>query len=82
MKSAGIGAKLGVGFGALIAIALALGALAIWNMRQAAIRASDLADEYMPEIDVAHEIERAMLLVRAEVLAYLHRGDAAAWTCV
>ena len=59
MKNLKLGAKIGLGFGILIVIALALGSMAIWNMRNVAVESTKLAKEYVPEVDVAGKIRGA-----------------------
>ena len=59
MKNLKLGAKIGLGFGILIVIALALGSMAIWNMTNVAGESTKLAKEYVPEVDVAGKIRAA-----------------------
>ncbi len=71
MKNLKLSAKMAIGFGLLIAIACILGGLAIVNMMVVADEATQLATEYVPEVEVANEIERNALM------AYFHlRGYA------
>ncbi len=64
-----IGTKISIGFGLLIAISMLLGGLAIYSMIDAG-RESDLLDQaYVPEVDVANEIERSVLGA-----VFKHRG--------
>ena len=64
-----IGTKISIGFGLLIAISMFLGGLAIYSMVDAG-RDSDLLDRaYVPEVDVANEIERNALEA-----VFKHRG--------
>ena len=60
-KSMKLGTKIGVGFGALILIAVALGAMAIWNMWTVKKVATTLANANVPEVKVANEVERDSL---------------------
>ena len=59
MKNLKLGAKIGLGFGILIIISLALGSMAIWNMKTVATESTKLAKEYVPEVDVAGKIRGA-----------------------
>ncbi len=64
-----LGTKIGLGFGVLIAIAMMLGGLAVYNMKSVAVESTKLADEYVPEVSVAMEIRGA-----ANRLMYAMRG--------
>ncbi len=54
-----LGAKIGIGFGLLIVIALTLGGIAVFNMRAVTVESTKLAKEYVPEVDVAAAIRGA-----------------------
>ena len=69
LKNMKLGTKIGVGFGVLIAIAMMLGGLAVYNMKSVAVESTKLADEYVPEVSVAVEIRGA-----ANRLMYAMRG--------
>jgi len=58
-KNMRLGTKIGVGFGLLIIIAIALGGLAVYNMKNVADESAKLATEYVPEVDVAAQIRGA-----------------------
>ena len=58
-KNMRLGTKIGVGFGLLIVIAIALGSLAVYNMKNVADESAKLAKEYVPEVDVAAQIRSA-----------------------
>ena len=58
MKDWKVGLKVGLGFGVLIMIACALGAVGIIGMNVAENGAVRLAEEYIPEMDVANTLER------------------------
>ena len=68
-----LGAKLGLGFGALIVITLCLGILAYVNMRSAATGSDKLARMYVPEVAEAMAIQQstqdAMLATRSFALS-------------
>ncbi|MBF0527267.1 MAG: hypothetical protein HQK56_19470, partial [Deltaproteobacteria bacterium] len=58
MKKLKLGARVALGFGALILISLIMGGVAFWNMEQVKIKATTLATEYVPEVGVANNLER------------------------
>ncbi len=62
--------KLGIGFGALIAISVLLGGLAIYDMSAVTQDAAQLSEEYVPEVKVANNIERNVLKSMYELRAY------------
>ncbi|MBF0228785.1 MAG: MCP four helix bundle domain-containing protein [Desulfamplus sp.] len=64
-----LGTKIGLGFGSLIIIAMLLGGMAVINMRGVSVDATKLANEYVPEVDIASEIDNA-----ASRLMYAMRG--------
>ncbi|PLX94853.1 MAG: chemotaxis protein [Desulfuromonas sp.] len=70
-----LGAKIGLGFGLLIAIASILGGLAIWNMTSIRDLSTLLAKEYVPEVVVANAIERASQETMYEMRAYGLTGE-------
>ncbi|PKK89878.1 MAG: hypothetical protein CVV64_12045 [Candidatus Wallbacteria bacterium HGW-Wallbacteria-1] len=72
--------KIGIGFAALIVIAVLLGGTAVWIMKGAAERAEILATEYVPEVAVANEIERNALLTMYNIRAYGYTEDEAQLT--
>ncbi len=58
LKNLKLGIKIGGGFGVLIILAAFLGGLAILNMSRVGHDATRLANEYVPEVAVANEVER------------------------
>ncbi len=54
--------KLGLGFGLLIIIAAILGLISVVNMQRISTKSEYLANEYVPEVKLANEIERYSLL--------------------
>jgi methyl-accepting chemotaxis protein len=56
-----LGAKIGMGFGALILIAVALGAVAIIQMTGVLGQANIMKDKNVPAVMVANEVERSSL---------------------
>jgi len=69
MKNLTLGKKITLGFSALLVIATVLGVIAIVNMKQAGKLATDLTTKYVPESDLAAELEislgKVMLAVRS-----------------
>ena len=57
-KDLKVGGKLAIGFGLLILISIILGSLAVSNMSDISNRSTDLAKEYIPEVEVSNAIER------------------------
>ncbi len=82
MKNMTIGKRIALGFGLLMTLAIGLGLVAVWNMGQVKTEARNLAEESVPEISVANEVERFSLLTMYEIrgyglseeVAYLERG--------
>ena len=54
----------------LLLIAILLGALAIWNMNSVNEQSTVLADEYVPEVEVANNIERSCLATMYALRGY------------
>ncbi len=70
MKNMKLGMKMGLGFGILIVIAVALGGMAIWNMRSVGNASTTLANEYIPEVEIANNLERAVSSLMFEMRGY------------
>lgn len=62
--------KLGIGFGLLIAISVTLGMIAVINMHSISTKSKYLANEYVPEVEVANEIERNSLITMYNMRGY------------
>ena len=71
MKNIKLGLKIGGGFGILILIACSLGGLAVFNMKAVEGNSIRLANEYVPEVGIAGDIER-----NAQLAMYAWRGYA------
>ncbi len=69
-KNFKIGTKLGIGFGILIVISMVLGGLAIVNMANISEKSEWLAEEYVPEVEIANNIERFSLLTMYNMRGY------------
>jgi len=70
-KNMRLGMKIAFGFGVLIAIAVLLGAIAVYNMQKVKNESVVLAEEYVPEVIVATELRGG-----ANRLMYAARGYA------
>jgi methyl-accepting chemotaxis protein/CHASE3 domain sensor protein len=67
--------RIALGFGALIVIALVLGGFAAWQMTHSTRSARTLANDNVPEIAVANDVERASLLTMYEIRGYGLTGE-------
>ena len=65
-----IGTKIVTGFTSLLAIAIALGGLAVWNMWGARVESNKLAEEYVPEVTVSALLRGAANRVMYEMRGY------------
>jgi methyl-accepting chemotaxis protein len=70
MKNLKIGMKMALGFGILIAIAVALGGTAVWNMRSVESDSIKLDRQYIAEVDVSGDVERAVAATMFELRRY------------
>jgi methyl-accepting chemotaxis protein len=75
MKQKTIGQKIGLGFSVVVAIAVTVGALAIWKMHGVKTDAAELQKERVPELAVANRIEAGAMLMMYELRAYGLVGD-------
>ncbi len=57
-KNLKLGVKLGTGFGLVIALAITLGLLAVYNMSNIDTETGYLINDYFPEVEVATNLER------------------------
>ncbi|AMK10223.1 methyl-accepting chemotaxis protein [Pseudodesulfovibrio indicus] len=69
-KNLKLGLKLGLGFGCLILIACVLGGVAIYDMLMVSTDSRELAEEYLPEVAMANDLERAALLTMYAIRGY------------
>ncbi|MDM8525015.1 HAMP domain-containing methyl-accepting chemotaxis protein [Desulfococcaceae bacterium HSG8] len=69
-KNMKIATKIGLGFGILIVIILILGIFAIINTNRVRSESKILAEEYLPEVELAANIERYSLLAMYEMRGY------------
>ena len=71
----GLGVKISGGFFVLIAVAAALGGLAIWKMNGAAGIAREMVNEKVPEVSVANNVERHSLLTMYNIRGFILGKD-------
>ncbi|WP_336314017.1 hypothetical protein [Desulfovibrio sp. Fe33] len=79
-KNLNLGLKLGLGFGCLILIAAVLGGVAIYNMLMVSEDSRQLAEEFVPEVGIANDLERVVLLTMYAVRGYSLSESEAFWT--
>ena len=70
MHNMTLGKKIALGFGALILVAALLGGMAVFNMRSVGALAQKLAGEYVPETEIAEELDRAIGEAQLGVRSY------------
>ena len=70
MRNLKTAAKIGVGFGLVIAIAMALGAIAVVNMLGVQGDARRLDLETIPQVELANSVERSAQLAIFNMLGY------------
>jgi methyl-accepting chemotaxis protein len=76
-KSMKLGSKIGMGFALLLVIAIALGGLAVVNMNGVKTTAEMLANENMPEVGLATEVERYSLKTMYATRGYAYTEETA-----
>ena len=74
-KNMKLGTKMGFGFGILIAIACFLGGLAIYNMSSVTAESEKLANEYVPEVRLANNVERSALQSTCDIRSFGLSGE-------
>jgi methyl-accepting chemotaxis protein len=70
-----LGIKIGLGFAALLAIAITLGTLAIVNMSNVQTKSTMLEKEYVPEVSIANQIERSSFRTMYAMRGYGFTGE-------
>ena len=75
MKNVSLGLKITYGFAVLIIIAVALGLMAVVNMKTVETKSTMLANEYIPEVAVAMELSDAASQVTFEMRGYEYTED-------
>ena len=74
-KQLKLAVKIGGGFAILLALAVALGALAIINMDKVEEQSIVLETEYVPEVDIANKIERSSFRTMYAMRGYGFTGN-------
>jgi len=69
-KKMSLGLKLGLGFGVVVLIAISLGSMAVFNMKNVKQTTNILVKENVPEVAVANNIERWSLKTMYEMRGY------------
>ncbi|WP_035238499.1 methyl-accepting chemotaxis protein [Desulfobacter vibrioformis] len=75
MKNVSLGLKITYGFSVLIIIAVALGLMAVVNMRTVGTTSTMLANEYIPEVAVAIELSDTASQMMFEMRGYGYTED-------
>ncbi len=70
MKNLKLGMKMALGFGILIVIAMTLGGMAVWNMKSVETASTRLSNQYVPEVELAGELERAVAATMYEIRGF------------
>ena len=70
MKNLTIGKKIALGFGALILISAFLGGMALFNMKLVQTQAQTLATQFVPEAQVAGDLQDAFGKVQLNIRTY------------
>jgi len=74
-KKMKLGLKIGMGFGLLLVIAVALGFLAIVNMGRVETQSTMLQKEYVPEVEMANQVERSSFRTMYAMRGYGFTGE-------
>ncbi|HNQ23280.1 MAG TPA: methyl-accepting chemotaxis protein [Phycisphaerae bacterium] len=76
LKNMKLATKIAVGFGGLIVISIAVGCIAIWNMKNVEGQSVMLANEYVPEVRAAAGVQENLLLTMYNIRGYgLNESD-------
>jgi methyl-accepting chemotaxis protein len=70
-----LAAKISFGFAVILAILLTLGGAAIYNLLQIQKNSQKLSAEYMPEVDVAVDIQSSVMQTMYAMRAYAYSDD-------
>ena len=73
----GIKAKLGLGFGLLLAFICGLGALSVYEIGRIDIATHELADNWMPSVDLANQLQTKIADVRVAEMQHVLVKDTA-----
>jgi len=75
MQNLKLAVKIGLGFGLLIVITLALGGVAVWKMDDVKDDATAMVQQFVPEVTIANELERTALLTMYNLRGYNYSED-------
>ena len=70
LKDTTLSVKISVGFVILLLIAFVLGIVAVVNMKSVEGVADKLANQYVPEVDIANNVERSSLATMNAIKSY------------
>ncbi|WP_305043956.1 methyl-accepting chemotaxis protein [Geoalkalibacter sp.] len=70
-----LGLKIGLGFMAVLALTAVLGVVAVWNMSRVTSEATMLAEEYVPEVVIANQVERSAFRTMYAMRGYGFTGE-------
>ena len=65
-----LGMKIGLGFTTLLAIAVVLGGVAVWDMKHVEGQSEMLAYEYVPEVEISNNVERFSMMTMYDMRGY------------
>ena len=71
MANLKLGAKIGLGFGALLLLCLLLGGLSLWSTASVNRQSSVLILEFMPEVELVTALHRAAIGARSDIQAFV-----------
>ncbi len=75
MRQMTLKAKISLGFAGLIALAAVLGGVSVWQMKKAGQNALHLAEGYIPEVELANDLERNALEGMMDFRSYILTGE-------
>lgn len=75
LKNLKLRMKMGLGFGLVILLVVLIGGLAVYNMLDIQKQSISLATEYVPEVDIANNIERSSLQVMYNMRGFSLKFD-------
>ncbi len=75
MTSMKLGVKIGVGFGIVIFLNIVFGSIALWNTLTIEATTQRLAEEYLPQVKLASDLERNFLQAALGATIYSYTQD-------
>jgi methyl-accepting chemotaxis protein len=76
MNQLTLGKRIILGFGAILAVTLLLGAISIYQMRVARSGADNISLKYLPEVEICAELESSTLETMLAIRSFGFTGDA------